>query len=846
VAEGGESEPGNGATTSGPAEAPDATLRRSSATPATSGAQAGSNFGPVSPGTLIDRRYVLELPLGGGGMGEVYRARDTLMEKHRDRAPHVALKLIHESMRENADARTALQRECSRAQSLSHPNIVHVFTFGCDEKTDTDYLTMELLRGESLERLIREHPSGLEWARAAPIIEQLCAGLSYAHAQGIVHSDIKPSNVFITDAGVLKLLDFGIAAPLRNADPGSAETHFNPRHFGTVSPRYSALELFLGMEADPRDDVYSAACVIYELLTGQHPHQGLETPRAAELNLPPGPIASLSATQNEVLLRALSYRRSDRIASIAELQSGLLQSPAPSRPVESRPRRRLNRPVIALIVLVAATLAYVVANKFWVPTHAQTGRAAAPVTFGAGAGTTDAAAVSGKSIAVLPFTDMSEKKDQEYFADGMAEEILDLLARVPGLTVIGRTSSFQFKGKSDDLRTIGAKLGAAYVLEGSVRKSGDRLRVTAQLIDSQSGTHLWSDTYDRDMTDVLKLQDEIASGIVRAMEVTVGADELRQRPSVKNVDAYQFYLRGRHAFDRYDRDGDDEAAADFKKALELDPAFAEAAVYLAFTRTQQAINGFIDYAAGFEEARRIAENALRIDPSLAVGHSALADYYTRLAWDWPAADREAKRAVELDPGGVIPLDVSAVLATSLGRWDEGVSLLNAAIEFDPLNAGLYWDLGNARYRSGRYTEAEAAFRRVLQIAPTFVSAHFELGRVLLEAGHPRDALDEMERESPEPYSGRTLGLAMVYYALGRRTDSDAAVKRLAAEGGDDWPFGMAEAYAFRGEADKAFQWLERAYTTKDELQYLKGDPTFRKVERDPRYKAFLHKMNLPD
>jgi TolB-like protein len=454
--------------------------------------------------------------------------------------------------------------------------------------------------------------------------------------------------------------------------------------------------------------------------------------------------------------------------------------------------------------------------------------------------------VPSKSIAVLPFADMSEKKDQEYFADGMAEEILDLLARIPGLTVIGRTSSFQFKGKSDDLRTIGAKLGAAFVLEGSVRKSGDRLRVTAQLIDSQSGTHLWSDTYDRDMTDVLKLQDEIASGIVRAMEVTVGADALRQRASIKNVDAYQFYLRGRHAFDRYDRDGDDEAAADYKAAINLEPTFAEAAVHLALTRTQQAIFGFIDYAGGFEEARRIAENALGLDSSLAVGHSVLAAYYTRLAWDWPAADREAKRAVELDPGGVIPLDVSAVLATSLGHWDEAVRLLNAAIAFDPLNAALYWDLGNARYRSGRLVEAESAFRRLLEIAPTYVSAHFELGRVLLEAGHPREALDEMERESPEPYSGRTLGLAMVYYALGQRTDSDAAVKRLAGEGGDDWPFGMAEAYAFRGDADKAFQWLDRAYITKDELQYFKGNPTFRKIERDPRYNAFLQKMNLLD
>jgi tetratricopeptide (TPR) repeat protein len=202
--------------------------------------------------------------------------------------------------------------------------------------------------------------------------------------------------------------------------------------------------------------------------------------------------------------------------------------------------------------------------------------------------------------------------------------------------------------------------------------------------------------------------------------------------------------------------------------------------------------------------------------------------------------------MELDSRGVIPLDVSANLATTLGNWDEAVRLLNTALEFDPLNAALYWDLGNARYRSGRLPEAEAAFRRILQISPTFVSAHFELGRVLLARAHLSDALREMEQESPEPESGRTAGLAMVYYALGRRTDSDAALRRLEAESGEDWPFGMAETYAFRGEADKAFQWLDRAYAHKDELELIKGDPMFEKIDRDPRYKAFLRKMNLPE
>jgi TolB-like protein/tetratricopeptide (TPR) repeat protein len=501
-----------------------------------------------------------------------------------------------------------------------------------------------------------------------------------------------------------------------------------------------------------------------------------------------------------------------------------------------RPKKRLSRPVIALLVVVAATLALFVANRVWLAKHVTAQQPTPAAT----------SAVSDKSIAVLPFTDMSEKHDQEYFADGMAEEVLDLLANIPSLTVIGRTSSFQFKDKNDDLRTIGTKLNVAHVLEGSVRTSGDRVRVTAQLIDTRTGAHEWSETFDRNMGDVLKLQDEIAAGLARALEVMVGAGDLLPRSTLKNTEVYQFYLRGRHAIDRSDRDGDDEAAANFQKALDLEPTFANAAVYLAWTRANQAMNGFTSYASGFEDARRLAETALRLDPSLADGHCVLADYYTRFAWDWKTADREAKRAIELDSRGVNPLEVSANLATTLGHWDEAVRLLNTALEFDPLNAALYWDLGNARYRSGRFPEAEAAFRRVLQISPTFVSAHFELGRVLLERGKLRDALSEMEQESPEPESGRTAGMVIVYYALGRRTDSDAALKRLEAESGETWPFGMAEACAYRGEANKAFEWLDRAYTRKDELELIKGDPMFAKIDQDPRYKAFLRKMNLPE
>lgn len=316
---------------------------------------------------VVDGRYVLEQRLGGGGMGVVYRARDKLMEKHRDRDPYVALKLISESLRNDEQARSLLQRECSRAQRLSHSSLVRVFHFGCDAATDTDYLTMELLRGSSLDRLIKANPEGLTLEKASPLIEGLLSGLEYAHAEGIVHSDIKPSNLFVTETGHLKILDFGIAAPVRSADSTRGETLLNPRRMGAVAPRHSSLEMFLGKDADASDDVYSAACVIYELLTGRHPYKGLETPRAAELNLVPDTVRSLSRAQNAALCKGLAFRRADRTATIADLRLALFP------PARSEANRRTAAPYATPVGVVVAALVLVAGYHY-----AVSGRTPAP------------------------------------------------------------------------------------------------------------------------------------------------------------------------------------------------------------------------------------------------------------------------------------------------------------------------------------------------------------------------------------------------------------------------------------------------------------------------------------
>jgi serine/threonine protein kinase len=279
---------------------------------------------PVAdPSLIIDSRYVLEERLGDGGMGVVYRARDRLLESYQDREPYLAVKVISDAMRNDQRLRMLLQRECRRVQKLAHPNIIRVYHFGRDEQTDRDYITMELLQGQPLERLIGSHAAGLSWERSEPLIEQLCSGLEYAHAERIVHSDIKPGNLFVTHAQTLKILDFGIAAPLRRSETHATETLLNPRLLGAVSERYSSLEMHLGLDADPSDDVYSAACVIYELLTGHHPFAGLPTPQSAAQHMVPAPITGLTRTQNRALRKALAFLRDERTGTIAELAEGL-------------------------------------------------------------------------------------------------------------------------------------------------------------------------------------------------------------------------------------------------------------------------------------------------------------------------------------------------------------------------------------------------------------------------------------------------------------------------------------------------------------------------------------------
>ena len=573
-------------------------------------------------------------------------------------------------------------------------------------------------------------------------------------------------------------------------------------------------------------------------------HVGRELERAASKQ---HPIIALR-TDTAPLTRTFEYflNQSQWIeggasdAAIAQLVSAVGQHLSPGavaknrapQPTAAPARSAMAQPrVIAAVVIAVVALAgsYLLLHDARRSKHEMTG---------------STAVISDKSIAVLPFTDMSEKKDQEYFADGMAEEIIDTLVKIPGLKVISRTSSFQFKGRSEDLRAVGEQLGAHYLLEGSVRRSGDRLRITAQLINSRDGTHLFSEIYDRDVSDVLKMQDEIAISLVRALKIEVSSGTLESRTTLHNPQAYTSYLQGLHAFDGNDQQGFERALSYFQQALDMDPSFADAASMLASSYFVLGQFGFMPSGDAFEKARQAAQRALELNPNLASAHANLAEISRAYDWDWPAADREIQLARALAPNDPDVLFIAAVQAQNLGRWDDSLKFINASLALDPLSPPAYMVLYFVQLGRGRLEESEAAIRRTVELDPTFTHVHYFLGVVLLARSEPRAALAEMAKDTQEPT--RLGGSAMANFALGRKADSDAALAQLLKEQANH-PYFIAQVYAYRGEMDKALTWLDLAYAQKDaSLALLKSQERFMKLKGDSRYNAFLRKMNLPE
>jgi TolB-like protein/Flp pilus assembly protein TadD len=507
----------------------------------------------------------------------------------------------------------------------------------------------------------------------------------------------------------------------------------------------------------------------------------------------------------------------------------------------SHTSRRLNYAMAAVAALMAI---YFLVYHFWLGKHL-----AEPVAEVAreekveGEGPS-ASIANLRSIAVLPFIDMTQAKDQEYLSDGLAEELLNLLAKIPELRVAARTSAFAFKNKSEDVQTVAKKLHVAHILEGSVRKSGNRVRITAQLIRADSGYHLWSETYDRDLTDIFKLQDEIAGAVVQALKVTLLAGALPERAAPKNPEAYSLYLQGRFYFDLHTKDALEKSIDFLHRAAKLDPTYEPTWTTLSIAYGDVIGRGLLTAEEALRQARAAAKVALELNPKSAPAHVAIGLLHMNYDWDWAAADREFKQALEFEPGNSAVLNASANLDLVLGRTGTGATLFQQALARDPLSASSYSNLGVAYYADGRLADAEAAFRKSIELQSGAGYTHNGLGLVLLSQGKLEAALEEMRRESDETW--RLQGLAVVYAAMGRREESERALAELTAKFRKDAPYAIATVHGYRGETDLAFEWLERAYAERDAtLAAIKVDPLFHKIVADPRYATLLRKVGLP-
>jgi len=703
----------------------------------------------------------------------------------------VAIKVLHPELATSLGVERFL-REIGIAAGLNHPHILALYDSGQAE--ELLYYVMPYIEGETLrDRLQRE--GQLSIVDTVRIASEIAEALGYAHGRGVVHRDIKPENIMFS-AGRALVADFGIARALTAAtlQPLTAA--------GAIvgTPAYMSPEQATGSgQLDGRSDIYSLGCVVYEMLTGSVPFTGLTAQAVMarhSIDIAP-PIRSVRPTVPDALeravLTALAKVPADRFATAAQFAGALAARAEPT-----------------------------------------------------------AEGAEGQSIAVLPFTNLSGDSEFEYFSEGIAEEIINALTQLPGLLVAARTSSFAFRGPATDLAEVGSKLKVATVLEGSVRKAGNRLRISAQLVKVADGYHLWSERYDREMTDVFAIQDEIAKAIANRLRVTLGEDGAPLvTPATGNLDAYHLYLKGRYYLAQRGL-GLKKALECFDQALALDPNYALAYAGLADACTVLAEYGVALPNVVRPKARAAVQRALELAPDLAEVHCASGALAFICDWDWPRAARDLRRAVELNPRSVTARQwLSYYLVFIEGRLEDGVAQARRALELDPLAPLLVMQLGMTLTGAGRYEEAVSSFRRAGDLAPMMFQATIHLGLVFNHLGRSDEAIAPLEVAVTT--SGRhpwTLAaLAVCYSSLGRVGDVEAIRDELLARARREHVQSsvLAIVAASLGRMDNTFELLERACDEHDGiLVYSKRYPFFRLLQNDPRMERIYRRMGFPE
>ena len=761
---------------------------------------------PLPPKTRLGAYEIIGL-LGAGGMGEVYRARDVRLGRD------VAVKVLPPDVASNSDRMARFEREARAVAGLNHPNIVILHSI--EEERGIRFLTMELIEGVNLSHRIT--PGGLPLSRVLELSVALADALTAAHERGVIHRDLKPANVMVTPEGRVKVLDFGLAkfaggdAEVQEETLTTAAGHLSAEGEVLGTLPYMAPEQIRGHAADARTDLFALGVISYELASGRRPFAGDTSADLATsiLRDTPQPLTrlrpDLPGDFDRIVSRCLEKNPKERFQTALEVAHGL---------------RSLGR----------------------YPERGGLGRPAAERV---------------ASIAVLPFVNRSGDEEDEYFSDGLADELLNMLAKIRGLRVAARSSAFTFKDQRATVAEVGRALNVATVLEGSVRKVGNRVRISVQLAKVSDGYHIWSDTYDRTLEDIFAVQDDIAHSVVKELRATLLGEVSDSKASLElkaNVaaagkgrggsgEAHRMYLQGRYFVDRGTQEETARGIGHLEEAIKLDPSHALAWAELALAWTNRANGGWAEPFVAAARAREAAERALSLEPDLAEGYARLGAIQRNYDWDWTGADASYRRALELAPGNSVALDGAGVLAESLGRFEEAIAFMLRSVEQDPLSSAAYSNLALAYLAADRLAEAEQASRKAIELSPRRICIHSHLALILLAQGRHEAALAEALKEPEEVY--RLQALALVHDAAGRRKESDESLRGLIERHAKDWGYQVAEVYAARGDVDAAFDWLERAYVARDPgLADLKPDPLLRPLHGDIRWNAFLRKLRF--